>query len=160
MLWKTTVLIGQRDVVVLLWLIQRLLWHLAARYSAVSEQYGHELGAVVVSGQEVEDGVQAAVEAGQRPCDLVGKVDDIEGFTRDLQHAGGIVEGPRDVEGHEAHGEDHEHHHDELDGLVTGGGGLPGGRQATAGPAEGSRHLAVAHHDDQEGDAEQEHHDG
>lgn len=113
----------------------------------------------MVSSQEVEDGVQAAVEAGQRPRNLVGEVDDVKRFTRDLQHPGGIVEGPRDVEGNETHGEDHQNHHDELDGLVTGGGGLPGGRQAVARSAEGPRHQAVARHDDQEGDPEQEHHD-
>lgn len=76
-----------------------------------------------------------------------------------LQHAGGVVERARDVEGDEADSEHHQHHHDEGDGPLAGGGALPAGAQASAGAAQLPGHQAVTRHDDQEGHGEQQHHD-
>lgn len=46
-----------------------------------SRQDGHHSGPVVIPGQEIKDGVDTAVDARQRPGDLVRKVDDVEVFT-------------------------------------------------------------------------------
>ena len=114
----------------------------------------------MISSQEVEEGVDAAVDTGQRAGDLVGEVDHVEHGAVGVQHPVGVVEGARDVEGYEAKSENHQHHHDQLDGLPAGGGRpLLAGGQAAPGPAQRPRHQAVAHHDDRKGDAEEKHHD-
>ena len=113
----------------------------------------------MIPSQEVQDGVNAAVDAGQRPGDLVSEVDDVEEPAVQLQNTGGVVERPRDVERDEAHGEHHQHHDDELDGFLMRGVALLAAGQSTPGPAQGPRHQEVAHHYDHERDAEQQHHD-
>ncbi|TNN50821.1 hypothetical protein EYF80_038968 [Liparis tanakae] len=161
--FKTTTLPSkgskQRDVVVVARPWPRPLRSLAAGRRPVPRQNRHHFGPVVISSQEIQNGVDAAVDARQRPGDLVREVDDVEELAVQIQHAGGVVERPGDVKRDEAHGEHHQHHDDELDGLLARGGALLAGGQPPSGSAQGPRHQAVAHHDDQERDAEQEHHD-
>lgn len=81
----------------------------------------------MIPRQEIQNGVNAAVDAGQRPCDFVGKVYDVEEMAVQVQHAGGVVQSPGDVERDEADSKHHQHHDDELDGLAARAGGLLAG---------------------------------
>lgn len=102
-----------------------------------------QLPPVLVPSHEVQDGVKATVDAGQGPSDLVGEVDDVERLTAGLEVAGGVVDGPGDVEGHEADGKDSEHNDDHLDGALLVGGHLGAGA-GEAGFAKTLGHQAVA----------------
>lgn len=73
----------------------------------------------MIPSQEIQYGINATVDAGQRPGDLVSKVHYVEEFTVKIQHTGRIVEGPCDVKWDEADSKHHKHHDDELDGFLT-----------------------------------------
>lgn len=85
---------------------------LAAVHVSFSRQSGDQSGPVVVPGQEIENGIDAAVDADERPGDLISEVDRVEDVTAGLFQTGDVVEGPRDVKRDEAHGEHHQDHDD------------------------------------------------
>lgn len=91
----------------IVWLSLCLFWCLAACHPGISWQNRHEFGPVVIPSQEIQNWVDAAVDARQRPGDLVSKVDNVEEFTVKVKHAGGVVEGPCDVKWDKAHSEYH-----------------------------------------------------
>jgi len=134
-------------------LCPRPLRSLAACRRPFPRQNRHHFGPVVISSQEIQNWVNTAVDARQRPGDLVSEVDNVEELTVQIQHTGGVVERPGDMKWDEAHSKHHQHHDDELDGLLTRGGALLAGRQPPPGSAQGPRHQAIAHHNDQERDA-------
>lgn len=117
--FETRVCINETDVVVMIRPGRRRLRRLAAYCLSFPHQNVHHLGAVVIPSQEIQNGINAAVDARQRPGDLVGKVYNVEEFTVKIQHAGRVVEGPCDVKWDEAHSEHHQHQDDELDGFLT-----------------------------------------
>lgn len=84
-----------------------------------SRQKRHQFRAEVIPSQEIQNGVDATVDAGQRPGDLISKVYNVEDFTVKIQHTGRVVEGPCNVKWDEAHCKHHQHHDDELDGFTT-----------------------------------------
>lgn len=88
------------------------MWCLAAARLSFPRQSSDQSGPVVVPGQEIENRVHAAVDADERPGDLISKVDGVEGVTAGFYQSGDVVEGPRDVKRDEAHGEHHQDHDD------------------------------------------------
>ena len=69
-------------------------------------------GAEAMEHTGVENGIDAAVDASQRPRDLVGKVNDVQHGAVSVQQSVSVVQGACYVEGHEAHCEHHQHYHD------------------------------------------------
>ena len=57
---------------------------LTARRLSFSRQNRHEFGPVVIPGKKIQNRVDAAVDARQRPGDLVGEVDDVEEVTVEI----------------------------------------------------------------------------
>lgn len=153
-----SLLVDQGDAVRSVGLSLRLFWCLAVRRVPFPRQNRDQSGPVVVPGQEIQNGIDAAVDADQRPGDLVNKVDRVEGLAGGVQHTGGVVEGARDVKGDEAHGEHHQDHDDQLQSSFVGGGTLLTGRYSEPGAAQRPHHQAITHDDDQEGNAKQEDH--
>lgn len=124
----------------------------------LSRQSRDQPGPVVVPSQEIEDRIDAAVDADERPGDLISKVDRVEGVTAGLYQPGDVVEGPRDVKRDEAHGEHHQDDDDKLQCSLVGGDTLLTGGQSNPRAAQRPRHQAIAHDNDQEGNSKEEDH--
>lgn len=107
-----------------------------------------------IPGQEVKDGIHAAVEAGEAPRHLVRGVDAVV----ELAHVGALEVQPRphvevfhDVERQVGDGEDRKHNDDQVDGF------LPEGRVVHVVVDQRLDNHAVAAEYDDERDAEPEH---
>lgn len=111
-IFHISLLVDQRDTVGVAGLSLLLLWCLAAVWVSFSRQSRDQSGPVAVPGQEIENRIDTAVDADERPGDLIGEVDGVEGVTAGLCQTGDVVEGPRDVKRDEAHGEHHQDHDD------------------------------------------------
>lgn len=65
-----------------------------------SSEHMEEFRSVVIARQEVKNGVQTAVHAGEGTSDFISKVDNIKGLAVSVQNTVGIVQRACDVEGH------------------------------------------------------------
>lgn len=109
--FRLWVLIDQGDLMVLFGALCQ------AGCRSISSESFDQLRAVVIPSQEIQEGINTTVHTGQGPGDLIGKVDDVQKFTFGIQYTVGVVKGACDMEGYKTHGEHHQHHHNQLDGL-------------------------------------------
>lgn len=110
--FNISLLADQRDGVQVVDLSLRLLYCLSAVSVSFSRQSRNQSRPVVVASQKIENRIDAAVDADERPGDLIGKVDRVEGVAGGFYQTGDVVEGPRDVKRHEAHGKHHQDNDD------------------------------------------------